>query len=291
MVKATLKELCSYIPIKKVVNFCLEKLEKNGYNNIYKHPYNDYIFAEGDYPILLVAHMDTVSPYSYYTGDTLQMFYDSTKKVLWGVGGAGFDDRAGIYAILEIVSKTKRKPHILFTNQEEIGGYGAKSFCKDWDKDKLPPINYMIELDKSGKKFCVFYDCDNQQFIDFIKSKDFEVTEGTFSDISILAPFFNIAAVNLSIGYQYEHTACEILRMKWLTATIQKVINIINEDNTEVPYKYSLIDKQITKCTFCGNVITDENYYNIETKTNDFVGHICRKCFYGTRRLLSDIAI
>ena len=52
-----------------------------------------------------------------------------------------------------------------------------------------------------------FYYCNNIPFIEYVKPLwvSFE-NWGSFSDISILCPKWEVAGVNLSIGYENEHS-------------------------------------------------------------------------------------
>jgi hypothetical protein len=67
----------------------------------------------------------------------------------------------------------------------------------------------MIELDRQGRDDAVFYDCDNPEFEEYITKFDFVSDWGTYSDISTIAPSWECAAVNLSIGYFDEHSYAE----------------------------------------------------------------------------------
>ena len=73
---------------------------------------------------------------------------------------------------------------------------------------------------------------------------------GSFTDISVLAPAFKVAAVNFSIGYLDEHTVAERLHVDWMFETIEKTTEILHTvaklDKTipvyeyiEAPYSYS----------------------------------------------------
>ena len=58
----------------------------------------DYLYAIGDIPIGLVAHVDTVFP-----EPPEDIYYDREKGVMWSPQGLGADDRAGVFAILKII--------------------------------------------------------------------------------------------------------------------------------------------------------------------------------------------
>lgn len=186
----------------------------------------DYIYAKGNIPILLQAHIDTVHHTCY------GVFETTNKNVLWAPSGIGGDDRCGVFAILAILKFTTRRPSILFTNFEESGGKGANSFLRYMPS--LPGINFILAFDRQGEDEAVFYDCGNKEFQKMIESFGFIKKTGTFSDISILAPAWNIAAVNLGVGYYEQHTKNEYIVVSQLRSTINKATKIIDTDNPEV---------------------------------------------------------
>lgn len=206
----------------------LSKLLKdiNGYT-VYEH--ETYIAAEGDIPIVLIAHMDTV-----FSLPPKDFYYDPKKGALWSPDGLGADDRAGVFAILKIIGSGLR-PHIVFTTDEEVGGIGASDVAQN--KDFFGDVRYIIQLDRRGSEDCVFYDCDNIEFIDYVEQFGFKETWGTFSDISIICPAWKVAGVNLSVGYYNEHNFWEILIAPQMMATIEKVKVMLSEQ--EIPsFKY-----------------------------------------------------
>ena len=180
----------------------------------------EYLYAVGEIPIALVAHMDTV--FSIHPRD---IYYDERKGVCWSPDGLGADDRAGIFAILTIL-KHGYRPSIIFTTDEEIGAVGASQLVEDI-KSPESELKYIIQLDRRGTNDCVFYDCDNRDFVEYIEKFGFVETFGSFSDISVICPAWGIAGVNLSIGYEDEHTTSETLRVGAMLNTIRKVENML----------------------------------------------------------------
>lgn len=216
--------------------YLVEKLSEFGYSNL---KIGDYIYAKGEIPVMLVAHMDIV-----HKSPPSEIYFDRIKRVIWSPTGIGGDDRCGVYAILQILSSGLR-PHILFTEDEECGAYGAWSASSEI----YPNINYMIELDRRGSNDAVFYDCDNKEFQKFILGYGFKHAYGTFSDIATLSPAWDVASVNLSIGYVEEHTHTERINLNHTYATIQKVCNILKGANDifykhECVYKYTYTSKK-----------------------------------------------
>lgn len=188
----------------------------------------DYLMAFGDIPIAVVAHVDTV-----FDALPKDIYYDREKGVLWSPQGLGADDRAGVFAILKLLQLGLR-PTVIFTTDEEIGGVGAEKLVKDFPDCPIKELKYIIQLDRRGTNDCVFYDCDNDDFVKYVESFGFIQNFGSFSDISVLCPTWGVAGVNLSIGYEDEHTFCETLHINPWYSTIKKVKNMLMEE--EIPF-------------------------------------------------------
>lgn len=191
----------------------------------------DYIIAEGDLPVFLIAHLDVVS-----STNPSHLIYDEKQGIMTSLNGFGFDDRAGVWSILKLLQKDYR-PHIIFTHGEESGGIGASKLATDFP-DSPFEAKYMIQLDRRGDNDCVFYDCDNEEFEKYIESYGFETNWGSFTDISILAPQWGKAAVNLSIGYSQEHSQNEHLYIKPLYKTLKRVSKMLTDIKSANEYEY-----------------------------------------------------
>jgi hypothetical protein len=203
----------------------MTQLIKSKYDNVIAT--KDYIIAIGDIPIALVAHMDTV--FKFPVSD---LYYDQKKGVLWSPEGLGADDRAGIFAIIKILQDGFR-PSIILTTGEEEGGVGACAICEKYPECPIPGLKYMIQLDRHGTNDCVFYDCYCPEFVDYVESFGFCERWGSFTDISFLMPEWQIVGVNLSVGYEDEHSKQEILCINPLFDTIKKVKKMLTE--TDIP--------------------------------------------------------
>lgn len=190
----------------------------------------EYIIAEGDIPIALVAHMDTV-----FKAPPKEIFYDERHNVMWSPQGLGADDRAGVFAIIQII-RSGLRPHIIFTTDEELGAIGASKLalldCP------FKNLKYLIQLDRRGSNDCVFYDCDNQEFVNYVEKFGFVWNYGSFTDISELCPTWKIAGVNLSVGYRDEHSTSEILFVGQLLNTIEKVKKMLKDANNASVFEY-----------------------------------------------------
>lgn len=216
--------------LKKVLYHFL----KSKYETVFQT--KDYLLAVGDIPVALVAHLDTV-----FSTPPENVFYDRTKNVMWSPDGLGADDRAGVYSIIQIVKKGL-KPTIIFTMEEETGAIGARNLVANFPKAPVE-LKYIIELDRRGSVDCVFYECDNPEFETYIENFGFVTAFGSFSDISVICPAWKVAGVNLSIGYEDEHTYGELLYIGHMLATIKKVITILESVDEKTPlFEYIEMD-------------------------------------------------
>ena len=223
-----------------------------------------YIYAVGDINVALVAHLDTI-----FTTKP-EIFHDAEKKVLWSPNGLGADDRAGVYGIAHIILKTSFRPHIIFTTDEEVGCTGAANLSAI--KNPFPNLKYIIQLDRKGKDECVFYGCGNEDFQNYVQTFGFTKEIGSCSDISFICPAWNVAGVNLSIGYENEHSYREYLNYDYLIETLQKIEKMLEDYKNDTHYEYI---PKIEHCCICDKDIpVDKGYYIQET-------FVCLKCLGG----------
>lgn len=213
---------CTQLKLKSLLT---EELRRNGYEPINK---KGFLYAEGIFPVLLCAHMDTVHICQPNTIIYKNDYMESPE----GIGG---DDRCGIYIIMQLIKYYHCS--VLFLEDEEIGGVGASEFVIRGFRKSARHNKYIMEFDRRGGRDAVFYDCDNKQFEQFITQSGYFHTEyGSFSDISILAPSLGLAAVNLSAGYYKEHTACEYVNIREMIFIISEAKKILA--NTDGKYAY-----------------------------------------------------
>lgn len=187
-----------------------------------------FLYAKGDVPVLLVAHMDTV--HKKQCADVIVT--DAHISSPQGIGG---DDRCGVYIISEIVKE--KHCSVLLCEDEEIGTVGARKFTKTDYINNLD-VNYMIEFDRRGNCDAVFYSCDNKDFTEFVlDATGFEKATGSFSDISVLMTAAKIAGVNLSSGYYNAHTTTEYVVPADMEMTIDAA-TILIESECDEPFEY-----------------------------------------------------
>ncbi|MDN7247092.1 M20/M25/M40 family metallo-hydrolase [Planococcus shenhongbingii] len=204
--------------------------------------------------ILLNAHLDTV--FGFDEGRQIlkdRNIWTSSKGIL------GADDRAGVAVLLELAkeipnSKFNGTVKFIFTVEEEIGLVGAKNVAEYflWDVDAA------FVADRRGHGDIVtscgnYLDFCDEAFGTFLEDvakdaglKGWKCTAGGSSDTRIWASQ-GIQSVNLSVGYQNEHTSDEVLDVeacyetfKLLSEILQKekdlrsIIRRINSINTDV---------------------------------------------------------
>lgn len=198
------------------------------YNDVYVG--DGYVYAQGKFPVLLVAHLDTV-----HKKTPKAIMYSPDNDAYASPNGIGGDDRCGVYMIFEVIKRFNCS--VLFCEDEEIGGVGAKKFIET-DLAKELKFNYAIEFDRKGSHDAVFYDCDNEEFEDFITKEFYKTAYGSFSDISTLAPFLGCAAVNLSCGYYNAHTEKEYVVAKEMDASIEAACKILERTTEEDKFEY-----------------------------------------------------
>lgn len=220
--------------------FSLLREKYDGKNLLYCS--GKFILVKGDAPVMLVAHLDTVHAEKVKT-----ICKSDDGNILMSPQGIGGDDRCGVYALSKVYETAQVKPFLLFTCDEETGGIGADYFCKCHKQKKLPPevdnLKCIVEIDRRGSRDAVYYDCDNKDFEKYITSKGFVTAQGSFSDISYIAPELGTAAVNLSSGYYNAHTQHEFINRSELETVIEKVVEIVADSVADNFPKYDFVKK------------------------------------------------
>jgi putative aminopeptidase FrvX len=190
-------------------------------------------YGNGNGPtILLNAHVDTVER------------MEEDRKIIksgpiWSSdkGILGADDRAGVTVMLELANRLPSmsfngKVKFIFTVEEEIGLIGAR--CVEdyflWDVDAAIVVDRrgtgdIVTSCRGTIPFCeenygVFFE-EAAQRIGLI---DWKITAGGSSDTRIWAEH-GIQSVNLSAGYNREHTSAETLNIE----ACYNVVDLISE--------------------------------------------------------------
>ena len=189
-----------------------------------------FVYAQGSFPVLLVAHLDTV-----HSKLPNIILYDKDQNTVSSPNGIGGDDRCGVYMIFEIIKKFNCS--VLFCEDEEDGGIGANKFVKT-DFARTLDFNYIIEFDRANANDAVFYSCDNYDFEKFITRDFYKINYGTYSDICDIAPVIGCAAVNLSCGYYKAHTKDEYVVLSDMENSIKAACDILARTTQNDKFEY-----------------------------------------------------
>jgi len=191
----------------------------------------------GDGPtVLLSAHMDTVCS---FPPDRAIVCNENTLRASSGILGA--DDRAGIAVILELIDVIRHSRFhgtlkIAFTVREEIGCLGSRHL----DRDFLRDVDAAIVVDRRGTRDIVTSNggtpfCPDEYGQLFKQAgalagmPDWKTTTGGLSDAKVFASF-GIPSVNLSVGYQNEHTEDETLDCQAALETVLLLETIFDQN-------------------------------------------------------------
>ena len=225
----------------------------------------NFLFCEGEEPVMVVAHLDTVfedfskSSSAYQTDDLWKMYdfyqtatelkeiyHDQVEGVMWSPDGLGADDRVGVFMILSLV-RAGARPSILFTTDEESGSASGYDFALRYKhKFQNYDIKYLMELDRSGANDCVFYKCDNPDFTKYIEGYGFKTDIGSFTDISVICPIIKTAGVNLSVGYWNEHSKTEMIDLFTMSKNFDIIYKMI-KNSKKIKKVYKFIPKKEPK--------------------------------------------
>ncbi|ADI00181.1 peptidase M42 family protein [[Bacillus] selenitireducens MLS10] len=189
--------------------------------------------------IMVNAHLDSVEDLA--EGRTIieeGSIWTSSEGIL------GADDRAGVAILLEALRTVKESRHftgsvkIAFTVEEEIGLVGARQV----DPSFLWGVDAAIVVDRRGQtdivtgtgvrhetRFC--HELFGAWVMDIAAKtglKGWQTTPGGSSDTRIWAEH-GIESVNLSAGYQHEHTDRETLDVNAAANTLQLVTALLLE--------------------------------------------------------------
>lgn len=214
-----------------------------------------FVYAEGNFPVLLVAHLDTV-----HRELPKLMIYDKEKNIISSPQGIGGDDRAGVYIVLEVIKRYNCS--VLFCEDEEIGCVGSGKFAETKLAKELD-FNYIIEFDRANANDAVFYQCANPDFEDFITKEFYEKAYGSFTDICEIAPVIGCAAVNLSCGYYNPHTTNEYVNLTEMEESIEAACKILERTTENDKFEYIEAEYDYEDWGYA-NEYYEEKYYIVE---------------------------
>lgn len=187
--------------------------------------------------VLLSSHMDMYEEIEPHR-DIIQegTILSSSKGIL------GADDRAGIAVILELCQRIHKTNFngtlkVAFTVKEEIGLLGSQQI----DPWFLQEVDAAIVIDRRGKRdivtscggvipFCSpSFGLIFEQAGVMAGMNDWKITEGGSSDAKIFAQKFGIPSVNLSAGFQNEHTEAETVDYVASYETVKLIETVLHQ--------------------------------------------------------------
>jgi putative aminopeptidase FrvX len=226
---------------------CLKELFKR-YPSV-KTDGENYIYAAhaNRPPVCLVAHLDTVC-----TGGFKRLV--SKNGVIRNVNGVlGADDRAGVYGIFALLSMPGVDMFdVLITNYEETGGKGAYRATEDLDLDGY---RIFIELDRQGIGEYVVYNDVPKEIHEWAAGFGLVQQHGSFSDIRVLSGHTGIPSVNISIGYYYQHTEREQLRLSHMESMIQICSKMVADPPDQLYECLSVHKYRRLECPVCHELV------------------------------------
>jgi len=209
---------------------------------INKFPKKSVRFKDGEYLVMnqddnnpkpmLCIHVDTINTHCKDSENVItellqqQIKYDRETKIYSlpndcdnRIGCLGADDRAGLWIMLKILNSTKDifkyfSFGIFF--DEEVGGNGSSAYKKDYPSYEKG-VKCFIGLDRRGVDDVALYGYDNNDLINIFEKYGYKRASGSFTDASNLSK--TVACVNLSVGYDFEHTTAETQNMVGAKAT------------------------------------------------------------------------
>ena len=222
--------------IKKLLSMTEQELYRHIRNTIPCIAAPDYLVTDFHrIPVpMICVHLDTVSLYP-------PKLFKCEHGIITAPGSVclGADDRAGVWIALEMIKQGTLTPFEYgFFMGEEIGGIGSGAYA-----DTKPNHTCYIGLDrasKGGKQNLATYGYDSQELIDCFPYPE---SYGTMSDCSVLADATNTPCVNLSVGYDFEHTPKEQLNIAQMIETLNVMLNI---NIPEIEYSKAIC------CDMCG---------------------------------------
>lgn len=183
---------------------------------------------------ILVAHTDNVLG----DKDRNPVYTIDKKRIFCANGvGIGFDDKAGIIAIIELwksIPDAQKKFRCIFTADEETGAQGAIRI----EPERYNEAAYILELDRKngndfiqnsgGERLC------SDNFRKLWEDLGFKKEQGIFTDVNIFKPNApKVEMCNISIGYYNPHTTQEYLDTKEFDDIVGKVKVFICQNDKE----------------------------------------------------------
>lgn len=174
-----------------------------------------YIPGSREDRVLLVGHADTVWQHLFFERYSIKtpilprlVQHGNTIYSGHSTFGIGADDRAGV-AMLWLMPDLGHS--ILLTDNEEIGMLGSSKFATSHlMQDVQKTHSFIVSFDRKGSNDFKCYNVGTDPFRQYLTEQlpgFSEPDRKSFTDICVLSK--DICGVNLSCGYENEHTQAE----------------------------------------------------------------------------------
>ncbi|CAM2835519.1 M20/M25/M40 family metallo-hydrolase [Paenibacillus sediminis] len=227
---------------KPVAEYLINRLTTSGLKataDAYFNVLGEAVYGSGEGPVVLLsAHMDTVPVHPGRSVIRNGSVWSSSS------GPLGADDRAGIAIILSVLDQLQHTGfdgtiRLAFTREEEVGCVGSCEIDPAW----LRKAELAIVVDRRGSRDIVVRNgyidfCDDLTAARFERAAvlcgmpDWRAVTGGTSDAVTYASL-GIPSVNLSTGYQLEHTARETVNIDDCLDTIRLIVGTLVSMSTE----------------------------------------------------------
>lgn len=175
---------------------------------------------EPDHYPLVCSHYDTVrrTPLSGY-----KIKEDIITSIEGPLGG---DDRCGVAIALSLMQAGVLANYAFF-DEEEYGAGGSGDFLIETPWIAKESSCY-IGLDRRGHKDAAVYNYRSNKLLDIVGTHGFKEVSGSMTDVSVIEESFPKATVNLSVGFNHEHTSNETIHIDIVMNTLQAMKEIVD---------------------------------------------------------------
>ena len=252
------------MPQKELANFVKDFAKKNGWE---PREYKGSAILVKSGPILLSSHLDVVGNKVPKSRDVIfngkHIFLRKKAKTV--LGG---DDRCGVWLMLKLLEKKQLNYSYLFCFDEEGGCKGSSNL----DPELLAPFNCFIGLDRRGGNNFALYGYDNDELNYIFVEEGWSPVMGTITDVATLSSRTGTACVNLSVGFDQEHSSREAIDIASLLNTYD-LLNLPGFQEKLLAKKFEAETVGMfwgEPCVVCGGLTEDEA----------FGVPICEDCFW-----------
>ena len=153
--------------------------------------------------------------------------YNIKEGIITSIEGAlGGDDRCGVAIALSLM-QAGIPANYAFFDEEEYGAGGSKDFLIETPWIAKESSCY-IGLDRKGHNDAAVYNYRSDKLLDIVGAYGFKEANGTMTDVSVIEEGFPKACVNLSVGFNHEHTSNETIHIDVVMNSFQAMKEIVD---------------------------------------------------------------